>query len=621
MWYCIVKSAHGYHGYLNVCDTILNHIIRQNESYGDLLQKTAIVYSMCRHDEDSGKTVDLVEPRELMLLLNYVDTSPCMYYAPRPYMRMGNVADDYVYIVPKRTDLHDVSIKTACLFCGKVNDMPTYIMNKKHINVLDTVSPVYMSERTRRRLTTNCENENAFVLAYKTNETYQKLRISADLHHRHDSHCPLLWISNDDNITWPGKHTCLYVNETCVFKAALRALEYGVRTENEWLEFTMCVSRLSGYRGCSLATVRRLFATLLERKMRVTKPTGMLMGEGLYYMFPSVERGQIYREPRSTVQIMDTFQNTLADERAPISDPDSTSGPTAEHERSITSSVIIGAAREQQISCFMDNRAKIYAEVSFTKSGIDPYTFRQNRPFLVGTTFNVSSECEYMIAAAKRIKYMHGFVIGHDSAAVCFYCAVVYENTLAAWSECVKHYDELQMKRIIQYALFSPARPPTLGANDPDYMAYNTYPVSVVDVLNGRSGNDVLNDIICNNATSNWMCQSNRTSPDEATRSTTSTNHCPSDFVLDLNDEKQRFCIWLCATLAFCHTSMCLYTTNRPLNVDECFFCRTKTTNLEYYTCGHGGCSSCFNDISFMWCACEKGTRVNGIKKVHELIV
>lgn len=120
MWNCRVSSSNAnnnYGAYTAVFNNILGFIINDERSahtYIDLINENREIFL-----EASEKSFnEIVEPRELLFLINHIDTATRLYWSPRPYRRSGFIEKEFLFLCPENNSL-------VCLFCGFKSMMET----------------------------------------------------------------------------------------------------------------------------------------------------------------------------------------------------------------------------------------------------------------------------------------------------------------------------------------------------------------------------------------------------------------------------------------------------------------------------------------------------------------
>lgn len=598
MWSCThIQNDKGYKGFLNVYNEILNFILYDKTSdYGVLLEKTRKEYIECLKNKYSQK---LVEPRELYMLLNYIDNSQRFFYAPRPYVRLGNISFDYIYIVPetnskdnnvkKRKIIPDVlahdlkniqsvatdsntatgsgisnftmnidtpfdinenfqinqelfnryslenssrsrfdnnrfitvgndtltvpnnntisstptinssnphlsfhhnyalslqqrpleqpslytvfpinrtikrtsdsnCIKLACLFCGVICEMPDYLKRKKNIISLDVNNDEDLNESVKWRLMVGENKLNSPSFRNSSDEILADLNTTKGYSYLHDSSCPILWISSSNNIIWYTKMSMLYVNEITRFKSVLRLLEYGVKTEEEWLEFVLITSMFENRQGCCERTIRKLYDSVVEYKLASTKIKNFKFDNKFTIITDEISStSTTYTAPRSTYQNGTSLgmidSNLVRDERRFVIDP--LGKPCTDYNdcfNEIVLPVPLTVAKECEIRDYYDKYIK---DVDYKRNCMI-YNIKKNTIESVidsRQNFVTVPEDDDIVNTLVKIKCLQGFVVKKNEGLICVYCGSTFDNRVFSWNTCKNYYTPDEVYKIIRYVL------------------------------------------------------------------------------------------------------------------------------------------------------------------------
>lgn len=594
MWKCEIFQNHGYKGYLRAYLSVLHHTLYDSEKdYGSLINNTGKIFAECKYNDFHKRSKEfLVEPRELLMLLNYVDTAPTMYYAPRPFMRMGNLADDFVYILPT-TNTFKLENKTlACLFCGVIQAMPRYLFEKKCLKRLDTIHDKDMSDVTRWRLTLNDEKVGTTRFTYKTEEILKQLSAEKVPHYRHDESCPLLWLSSNENSAWNTKKSILYVNEMSSFKSVLRAFNCGLKTEDEWIEFALTLSRNQDNHGCSEKTMVYLYDSLVEYKLCVTPINGILDTGDSYKVANQTERrGHLHYEPRSVVQHgsaigdEDIFE-AHEDERGFKSLNLSNKRNAIDGLRVQSSQIPVnfGLSKEYDIARDVDDNMFVRDMMAVRERPFLTRTYEEDGRIVI-----IPKDDQRLHDCLKRVKVMHGFLTGYKDNLICLYCGNIFDETLLPWEFCRTYYDLVEQRKIVKYVNFSLSRHEHNGQqnNDPRYLSHKFFSLTILDVIR--------------NIRIDRIADKNRVYK----------IHSEDKTGLDFNMDAfhHRICLWLSATMDTCHASDCIFKFKRYVYDQSCHLCGSNG-NSGFFSCGHILCVPCYNDIRITDCPkCSKGVR------------
>jgi hypothetical protein len=130
MWNCRITcrgdSLSSYGAYTSVFNNLIGFIIgseRSARTYIDLIEENrAIFLDASDKPQLMANMASVVEPRELLFLLNHLDTADRLYWAPRPYRRSGEIEKEFLFVSPENDTL-------ACIFCGFKSILPLETKN------------------------------------------------------------------------------------------------------------------------------------------------------------------------------------------------------------------------------------------------------------------------------------------------------------------------------------------------------------------------------------------------------------------------------------------------------------------------------------------------------------
>src|SRR5436190_19525399 len=315
MWNCRVTSdkVSDYGAYSDIFDNLLGFVISCNQparTYLDLIEENRKMY--LEHLIKGDGHHEVVEPRELLFILNEIDKANCMYWAPRPYRRSGDISKEYLFCCSDSDIL-------ACIFCGckrqahveikdggraasvrssifdgtslgptidgiqdpsssaiqnfvirlmqdvlelttqrrtyVVHGQPSVIMEQfGSVSVGDYMPPEHANESQTPNRTPTSSPQN-------TSETHQTCGDGF-----HFQRCPLVWLM--DNCTWRTKYSTRQIIEPSKFGYSLQGLQRSryMFTEMEWKEFVQLSSK-TYVMGACMDTLLKCYVYLMEQKM------------------------------------------------------------------------------------------------------------------------------------------------------------------------------------------------------------------------------------------------------------------------------------------------------------------------------------------------------------------
>lgn len=606
MWRCNVTSNTGYTGFTRVYNGILTSLVFRSRKpekcsnfYVEMIKNNKIIFLDCIRNEEAGKREELTEPRDLLILLNYLDGLPFMYFAPRPYMRMGRLSDDFVYLFPGGDKNRKERI-LACLVCGVENRMPDFIMSRKGISVIDTY-PEYetLSDQTRWRMMVGAYETGSKKFIYKTKEMLEYMQSGREPHYVHHKRCPLEWLSRDDTCSWNTKKTILYVDEPSIFKNVMRVLENGLNSEAEWIEFILVTSRSGFHNGCCEQTLVYLYHSILEYKLQTTPYDGILnfpIDNLLRVVRNNETRGNVYTEARSAghMLITGTTTNELQilreDDRGVL---DREQDPMV-FNNSLSASTPLNLSLDEE-----DTLIQEYVNVSYNRTlpTLREQIYHNREWNDCQETVIIEKDDTSLEMCLKRLKVMHGYVVGFKNHLMCIYCAAVYDDTLMPWSFCKDYYTEEQCTDILHYSIQSKSRSLTKAykRGPTKSLSYHLLPFTITDVTS---------NLRITKITDRYRVHLDRDVP------TANKTNLKSD----MDDRLHRICIWLSATMDFGHVNDCLFKFKRySYMMNACVKCGS-TGNHHYFSCGHSLCIKCYSDIRITDCiVCNRGVRLRNI--------
>lgn len=361
MWNCRVSgdSALSYGAYTPVFDNLLGFVVgadRSARTYIDLIEENRAIF-LETSERRCRNTV--VEPRELLFLMNHIDTADRLYWAPRPYRRSGDIDKEYLFVCPENDTL-------ACVFCGfkgrtpletksapvegGVTRLPVFdatnattdnseersLLDERQRSMIMAARDLLQRELENVRRSTLAEsfggmdetdyvprvadttdnsedgsgNANSELAAPREdiNETTTDATEPPITTRRrtrfHFDKCPLAWL--ESNCTWQTKYSTYPVHEPSKFGFALRMLqrqrEQGfMATEMEWNEFVQLTGDTPAMGACE-DTLLRCYMMIVQMKLdkvdRYHGDSREFRRLPLYPLYYDTERDAVMRKPR-----------------------------------------------------------------------------------------------------------------------------------------------------------------------------------------------------------------------------------------------------------------------------------------------------------------------------------
>lgn len=566
--------------------TILHSTVREK------VERQAL--AVFRHDSttkdgngDSDVTINLVEPREFLHLLNYIETHDTrLLYAPRPFYRSN------VFCLTSLLQMRD-SLHMACLFCGQQS---SFWLSGGRINFKTTrdmkneQSDMSVAEIGGVLFSNTLMSELQAVCRTPPSEECEKL-------HHHS--CPVVWLCKDENAVWNYKHASFVVRGISKFHHILQFLtRYPRPRENaSWLCF---VNRLGGCPtpGASMITLENLFRIIVTERLRIV--AGQLQTSNtkkwvVYYRLQSEFSSPAgpplyhYSEPVHVNQYISEVVNLADDATEFVNHRALQTGEMVPNQCLAFggSHAVLTPAREQTVA----TRAN---EIKPNTTAHRPFdqTLGLGGELQAGSVVGAFTDDTVTDLYYRRLLYLHGFLVQplemtnqpfnidsntfveRSDAHVCLYCGVMFPNTLLYFENAMKYYSPAQVDRLVKYAI--------AGASERRMHRYvfgrHLPPVSMFQATFPR---DLTSSVL------------------------------PRKVKAD--ERLQKALVWLSASMDALHNDECLFRLKRRLfATDKCCVCFNDKEEGDYVvmSCGHELCKSCYNEISITnCCMCKRGYR------------
>lgn len=216
------------------------------------------------------RRIRLVEPRELLNLLNYIETHDTRFmYVPRPFHRSN------VFSLTTLVRLNGSSV-IGCIFCGK---QASYALSHKTacFTTLSLVNTEHVDEHRSSYSTLSFSVPWSDIVDTLYNNDldpdHQQLNIKPvfkHVHHLHHQCCPVIWLHDDNNATWNCKDAAFTVRGVSRFQHMMRFITTYPRPKETWMWLTLanklahCVSP-----GASQNTLENLLRIICNERLKV----------------------------------------------------------------------------------------------------------------------------------------------------------------------------------------------------------------------------------------------------------------------------------------------------------------------------------------------------------------
>lgn len=284
----------GYAGFKTNYDNVLAYLLADPNdgyaSYNELLKTNNRAfhrqYTMIRQklqelhkgqsaasSNDPEVPIHLVEPRDLLNLLNYIETRDSRFsFVPRPFHRTNVIG------LAPLVRLDDSS-QVGCLFCGKTS-MPEFLSRTIYFTTLSMAATEHTEEQHTPPTNWNFDvpwlsvygptyGENGQVIRDRT--PLSETHIFTDICQMHHRCCPIVWLQNDSNAEWNYKHATFTVCGVTRLQHMVHFMSmYPRPRENAvWLSFANklghCVSS-----GASQCTIDNLLRILCDERIKIS---------------------------------------------------------------------------------------------------------------------------------------------------------------------------------------------------------------------------------------------------------------------------------------------------------------------------------------------------------------
>lgn len=570
--------------------------------------------------------IRLAEPRELLNLLNYVETHDTRFsYVPRPFHRSN------IFSLTSLVRLNESSV-IGCIFCGK---KAAYALSNRSVcfTTLSLVGHVHLQKSSYLTWDITVPLSAIGGPMYENELDPENRRpvfkpVFEEARHLHHDCCPVVWLHDKDNAVWNDKDAVFVLRGVSKFQHMMQFITTYPRPREEWVWLSLanrlghCVSP-----GAMQHTIENLLRIICNERLRLSvdllytdvdnrwrapsaarRPPPPLRHDavekvrydpGSPYATVSSAKPEFHREPMHVnsfvYHIIDLSDDNpvfdgqygyrLADLVAPNVLPFGGSctviPPLGEEpvsvrinkwlnkshraERSPLPKAVAGASsREDDVSgAFGDGTVtSLYFHRLLFLQG---YLIRRKGPAF-DTVPGVDSKGQ-----------------STASAYVCLYCCATFSNVLFNYENSFTYYTPAQMNRLLRYALYGCA------VETRQQLVY------------GR-----------------WL---------------TSVPYFPATFFRDLNSRVlpkhmknvhkrdhrlQRALVWLSSSLDSSHRDECVFRIKKQVfNCAECRICLNECDEpycRVMMTCGHWFCRDCYNEIAMTDCSlCRTGYRTGPI--------
>lgn len=634
-------------------------VLRNNETFDNLFARI-----LCRVNAYTRKTADgnttrsgdadnqdcetydslricLTEPRELLQLLNFIETYDTrLSYVPRPFYRANVLA------LATLVQLEDSTI-VACLVCGKQsgysftedsvcfttlsllqynrtaaeNQEPTtFAIGSYNVPVADIGNTLYSDDADPDDLERSLSNGPVFK----------------EVRHLHHDCCPVMWMHSDENATWNYKDVSFNIRGISKFNHMMQFLTTYPRPNDNaaWLCFVNKLSHCSSP-GATRHTIENLLRIICHERLKMS--SDRILDDG--GLIPDTKRQQQKKQKKQHTGRNSSY--TKSDETLVITavyDNDSpharSSGPPSDfyrepmHVNSYTyneinlsdenltndesyglqlgellpvglpsngSHTVLSLLGEEPVSSKLNKTHRCRSaqtpfnqqkEFCLTCTPLDG-----KRPFVDGT---LSTKNFY------RLLYLQGFLVPcpsyeaqyafvtcpttkserrYNGSHVCIFCGAVFRNQLMNYENANTYFAPYQVDRLLKYALY--------GAYKFDTRCvYGRWlvPIPGFQVIYPK---DLTSTVL-----------PKRLKP-----------HHESDCRL-----KQAL-IWLSSSIDVLHADDCVFRIKkRVYDCAQCCICLEEFAEKDrrIMTCGHWYCGSCYNEIGLSdCCLCKSGYRTS----------
>lgn len=552
-------------------------------------------------DLSDSCNIRLVEPRELLNLLNYIETNCTrLMFAPRPFYRSN------VFCLTSLVQMEE-TLLLACFVCGKHSRYSrtdsslcfTTASMVRHLkdNGATTSEPNTNSDNPYQTYSVDASAIGGVLFNNDTEPHDRTVCITPVFHevkHLHHDYCPVMWLHHDGNILWSFKNAFYTIRGVSKFNHILQFLTLYPRPRDNasWLCLVNRISRCTSP-GANQQTLESLLRILSHERLVVYS------GRTAWTSMPAMT----YRYDQESV-VIPKFYSRPVHVNAFIHDIENVADRTEEY--GVTSlyqladvypgsslpfggSYTIVPANEEHIVANHGNKLKPYQTT--------------DRPFNLQTEYKDGCSAEVAFTALQdgtvstlhyyRLLYLHGYLVSslegcglhspstNDSTVdhVCLFCGALFQRYLQSYKNSNVYYTAYQVDRLIKYALY--------GAK---------YTAKKHRYVYGR--------------------RLDRVSKFQAT--------FPHDLNSRVLPKRLKKChqadvrvkqalLWFSASLDVLHTDDCIFRIKkRTFDNTRCCICLDDdpTGGRLAMVCGHEYCKSCYNEIAMTdCCLCKRGYR------------
>lgn len=602
-------------------NTLYSCINRRMESVYNSLNTTVAAPKQNQSGYDIDNSccrIRMVEPRELLNLLNYIEVyNTRLLYAPRPFFRSN------IYTMTTLLQMEDPSL-VACLFCGKQS-----AYHRTDGSVCFTTLAVTEHKTVHSRFN---ESMNAVLNVYNVDEeTVGRVMFINDLdpewqenlstpyfpeiEHLHHTFCPVKWLENDRNALWNQKELNYTVRGVSKFHHIMQFLTIypRPRENSSWL---CLINRLSKCwtPGATQSILKNLFRILCHERLTITvsilrdgwnKHVPDRQSATVHYNYPRLPATKSLSSPISDYYTEPMHVNSYTQDVVNLSDDAETFSGLQGFQLGdlVGSSLPFGGSHtvlplvEQEMISARANTLKPQRMAIKHKTTLDGIS--GGGPFTTEEVLQAFKDGTVTGLNYYRLLYLQGYLVDTASRAsesklrtlfsgksqtvsnkdshhyVCLYCGAIFACVGNFYSE--DYFEPDQVERLLSYAI--------LGARSDDtthQYVYDRYMPPVADF-------------------------------EALFPSDLQTIGRPFEAYHMLDKRLKQALMALSSTLDSLHANFCLFRIKKPtFSSTQCPICLEDYEENEKRTmvCGHEFCTSCYNEISMTdCCICKRGYR------------
>lgn len=262
--------------YRNYNELILNNTLAFEEQYSTIRRTVdrtdSVVFEQTLKNgstETCYRDIRLVEPRDFLHLLNYIETFDTRFvYVPRPFHRSN------LFSLTTLVRLNDSSV-LGCIVCGKKS---SYEVGSEHVT-FTTLSLIRPNHQTKPLMysTWGFSVPWSDIDDMYTNDTdpehqtYSSKPVFEQIHYLHHPCCPVVWLQRDDNAMWNYKNAPFTMRGPSKFQHIVQFLTtYPLPRENMmWLSFANKVGSCLTP-GAMQQTIENLLRIVCHERLKIS---------------------------------------------------------------------------------------------------------------------------------------------------------------------------------------------------------------------------------------------------------------------------------------------------------------------------------------------------------------